>query len=486
VSWRDRFEAVIGLEVHVELQTRTKMFCGCEVRFGAPPNSLVCPVCLGLPGSLPVPNRRAVEFAVRAALALGCEIAPFTKFDRKNYHYPDLPKNYQISQYDRPIGKGGGLEVDGRLIRLRRLHLEEDTGKSLHEGRGPFSLLDFNRAGVPLLEIVSEPDLREPEEARKFLQELRLVMLYTGVSDCRMEEGSLRCDANISLRPRGSQDLGVLVEIKNMNSFRSVERALEYEAERQAAILSSGGRVVRETRHWDEERELTFPSRSKEEAHDYRYFPDPDLVPIELRPEWIEEIRRELGELPSSLRARYRGWELGPQEIESLVEDPPSARFLDQAVKLGAPPREAAHWLLTELRGLLREKGMTLGETRLSPAHLVELLSLLREGAVSGPAAKRILALSCQTGIAPREAVQKEGLEQISDRENLREVALQVIRENEKAVGDYRRGKTQALTFLVGQMMRLTRGKANPSLAGAVLEEMLKGEKGDGGTGEKG
>jgi len=476
---------VIGLEVHVELQTRTKMFCGCEVRFGAPPNSLVCPVCLGLPGSLPVPNRRAVEFAVKAALALGCEIAPFTKFDRKNYHYPDLPKNYQISQYDQPIGRGGGLEVEGRLIRLRRLHLEEDTGKSLHEGTGPFSLLDFNRAGVPLLEIVSEPDIREPEEARKFLQELRLVMLYAGVSDCRMEEGSLRCDANISLRPRGSSDLGVLVEIKNMNSFRSVERALEYEAERQAAILLSGGRVVRETRHWDEGRELTFPSRSKEEAHDYRYFPDPDLVPLELRPEWIEEIRRELGEMPSSLRARYRELGLGSKETEALVEDPQAARFFDRAVELGAPPREAAHWMVTELRGLLREKGKDLAATRLSPAHLSELLSLLREGAISGPVAKKVLALSCETGQSPRQIVQEEGLEQISDRENLRKVALQVIRENAKAVGDYRKGKTQALTYLVGQVMRLSRGKANPSLAGAVLEEILK-EEGDGGAGEKG
>ncbi|MBX6376980.1 MAG: Asp-tRNA(Asn)/Glu-tRNA(Gln) amidotransferase subunit GatB [Clostridia bacterium] len=473
------FEVVIGLEVHVELNTATKMFCGCSAAFGADPNTNVCPVCLGLPGSLPVPNRGAVERAIKAALALHCQVQPHCKFDRKNYHYPDLPKNYQISQYDAPLARHGYVEVsvggETRRIGIRRLHLEEDTGKSLHQGSAGGTLLDFNRAGVPLIEIVSEPDIRSPEEARLYLQELRLTLLYAGVSDVKMEEGSLRCDANISLRPAGSEAFGELVEIKNMNSFRSVQRALEFEAERQRALLLAGERVVRETRHWDEARGVTVPSRSKEEAHDYRYFPEPDLVPLVLDPAWVEALRAELPELPDARRRRYAGLGIPAEEAAQLVENPALAAFVDRALAAGAPPRGAVTWTLVELQGYLNETGASLDEVHLTPEHLAELLGLLADGTLSGRMAKEVFAVVCRTGQSPRRVVEEQGLVQVSDEAALLAVVESVLAQHPQAVADLRSGKEKAVGFLVGQVMRATRGQANPALANELVRRRALG-----------
>ncbi len=472
-----RYETVIGLEVHVELSTESKMFCGCPARFGGEPNTHVCPVCLGLPGVLPVPNRRAVEYAVRAALALNCRIAEESKFDRKNYHYPDLPKNYQISQYDQPLARDGFLTIrthaGEKRVRIRRLHLEEDAGKSLHEG-GTGSLLDFNRAGVPLMEIVSEPDLSSPEEARLYLEKLRLLMLYVGVSDVRMEEGSLRCDANISLRPEGSREYGALVEIKNVNSFRSLQRALEYEVERQTVLLLAGERVVRETRHWDEGRGVTVASRSKEEAHDYRYFPEPDLVPMTLDRAWVEEIRASLPELPDARFRRYaEEWGLPPYDAGVLVENPDLAGFLDAAVAAGARPRAAASWVTVELQGRLNAAGITVAEAPVRPEHLASLLGLVEEGALSGRMAKDVFEEMFRTGKPPAAIVAARGLRQISDEDALRSVVAEVVAANPQAVADYRGGKKAAIGFLVGQVMKATRGQASPELANRLLREVL-------------
>ncbi len=472
-----RYETVIGLEVHVELATESKMFCGCPARFGGEPNTHVCPVCLGLPGVLPVPNRRAVEYAVRAALALNCRIAEVSKFDRKNYHYPDLPKNYQISQYDQPLARDGFLTIrtpaGEKRVRIRRLHLEEDAGKSLHEG-GTGSLLDFNRAGVPLMEIVSEPDLGSPEEARLYLEKLRLLLLYVGVSDVRMEEGSLRCDANVSLRPEGSAAHGALVEIKNLNSFRSLQRALEYEVERQTALLLAGERVVRETRHWDEGRGVTVASRSKEEAHDYRYFPDPDLVPMVLDRAWVEEIRAALPELPDARFRRYaEEWGLPPYDAGVLVENPDLAGFLDAAVAAGAQPRAAASWVTVELQGRLKAAGIAVGEATVRPEHLASLLGLVDEGAISGRMAKDVFEEMFRTGKPPADIVAERGLRQIADEGALRSVVADVVAANPQAVADYRGGKKAAIGFLVGQVMRATRGQASPELANRLLRQVL-------------
>ncbi|MDI3317510.1 MAG: Asp-tRNA(Asn)/Glu-tRNA(Gln) amidotransferase subunit GatB [Bacillota bacterium] len=479
---------VIGLEVHVELSTRTKMFCSCPADFGDEPNTHVCPVCMALPGALPVPNRRAVEFAIRAARALHCEIARETKFDRKNYHYPDLPKGYQISQYDQPLARNGWLTVDvgegPRRIRIRRLHMEEDAGKSLHGGengaggagetKGETTLLDFNRAGVPLVEIVSEPDIRSPEEARAYLEMLRATVLYTGVSDVKMEEGSLRCDANISIRPRGSKELGVLVEVKNMNSFRAVQRALAYEAERQAEALARGERIERETRHWDENRGVTLPGRSKEEVNDYRYFPEPDLVPLMIDPAWVAEIERSLPELPEQRLARYQEAGLAYKEAWTLVTQRELGDFLDAAVAAGAPFRQAANWLLGEVSARLNETGEPLASLRLTPQGLAELIGLVEEGTVTATLAKQVFARMLETGDDPRQIVEREGLVQIRDESALEAVADKVIEANPKVVADILGGKEKAVAVLVGQVMRETRGKANAAKVNEVLRRRLE------------
>ncbi len=475
-----RYEMVVGLEVHIELSTESKMFCDCSAKFGGEANTHVCPVCLGMPGVLPVPNKKAIDYAMRASLALNCQIAPFTKFDRKNYHYPDMPKDYQISQYDKPIGSNGYVVIrtdkGDRRIGIRRLHMEEDTGKSLHEGVAAGSLLDFNRAGVPLIEIVSEPDIRTAEEARLYLQKIRTIMLYTGVSDVKMEEGSMRCDANISLRPEGSSEFGTLVEIKNMNSFRSVQRALEYEAARQQSVLESGGRIVRETRHWDEGRGVTFSSRSKEEAHDYRYFPDPDLVPLEINQEWVDEVRRALPELPDQRFRRYvEEYNLPAYDARVLVEDLALAGFFDEAVAAGANPKAASNWIMVDLQGLLKGEGKSISEVKIKPSHLTQLIDLIEKATISGKIAKDVLVEVCFTGKDPESVVKEKGLVQITDESALIKAAEEVLAANPGPVEDYRKGKKNAIGFLVGQLMKATRGKANPGLANDILRKLLDG-----------
>jgi aspartyl-tRNA(Asn)/glutamyl-tRNA(Gln) amidotransferase subunit B len=473
------YEPVIGLEVHVELKTRSKMFCGCSTDFGAPPNTHVCPVCLGLPGALPVVNRQAVTYALRAALALHGEIATVTHFDRKNYHYPDLAKGYQISQYQRPLARGGYLEVarpDGEplRVRIRRLHMEEDTGKSLHEGvPAGQSGVDFNRAGVPLIEIVTEADLRSPADAAAALRALRTLMLYTGVSDVRMEQGSLRCDANVSLRPVGETAFGTLVEIKNMNSFRSVQRALEYEVQRQGEVLRAGGRVVRETRHWDERRGITFPSRSKEEADDYRYFPEPDLGELHIDPAWVAAVRAEMPELPAERRQRYLAAGLPAYDAGVLVEDPALADFFDRVVAAGVEPRVAASWTTVELLGRLNARGEDVAASAVTPAALAALIRLIDGGRISGKMAKDVLDVLVAEGGDPEAIVRARGLSQISDEAALAGIVRRVLAEHAAVVADLRAGKDKAFGFLVGQVMKATRGQANPAVVNALLRREL-------------
>jgi aspartyl-tRNA(Asn)/glutamyl-tRNA(Gln) amidotransferase subunit B len=477
------YETVIGLECHVELATRTKMFCSCANGFGAPANTLVCPICLGHPGTLPVPNERAIEYTIRIGLALGSEIAPRSLFHRKNYFYPDMPKNYQISQYDLPLCVGGHLEieVDGerRRVGMTRVHLEEDTGKTTHAGatgriaEADYALEDYNRAGVPLVEIVSEPDLRSPEEARAYLTELRALLRALGVSDVKMEEGSLRCDANVSVRRAGEKTFGTKVEIKNMNSIRSVERALAYEAERQRRALDAGERIVQETRHWDEDRGTTSSMRSKEEAFDYRYFPDPDLVPLEPSPAWVDELRDGLPELPAARRARLAESYGLPVPTAAQLVASEWADFLEEAVGLGADPVAAANWMVGDLAGLLNEAGSELSDAQVTPQHLADLVRLVADGTISSAGAKRVLAEAFATGRPAAEIVEAEGLAQISDADALGAVADEVIAENLGPVEQFRGGKEGVIGFLVGQMMQKTRGAANPQEAQRLLRERL-------------
>jgi aspartyl-tRNA(Asn)/glutamyl-tRNA(Gln) amidotransferase subunit B len=474
------YEPVIGLEVHVELRTRSKMFCGCSADFGAPPNTHVCPVCLGLPGALPVVNRQAVVFAMRAALALHGQIAEETRFDRKNYHYPDLAKGYQISQYQHPIARGGYLDVprpDGSVLRvgIRRLHMEEDTGKSLHEGvPAGQSGVDFNRAGVPLIEIVMEADIHSPEDARLTLQTLHTVIRYTGVSDVRMEEGSLRCDANVSVRPAGTTAFGTLVEIKNMNSFRSVQRALEYEVARQREVLESGGRVLRETRHWDERRGITFPSRSKEQADDYRYFPEPDLGVLRIEPAWVAAVAAAMPELPDARRRRYVQAGLAAYDAGVLVEDPPLADYFDRLVDAGVPARSACSWLTVELLGRLNARGESIARTQVAPGALASLIRLVEQGRISAKIGKDVLDAMVAGGGDPEAIVRQRGLAQISDEGALAAAVREVLATHAAVVADFKAGKEKAFGFLVGQVMKATRGQANPGLVNSLLRRELE------------
>jgi aspartyl-tRNA(Asn)/glutamyl-tRNA(Gln) amidotransferase subunit B len=476
------YETVVGIEVHAELLTESKVFCGCPTRFGAAPNTQTCPICLGMPGVLPVLNKRALEFTIRTALALNCQVAEFSKFDRKNYFYPDLPKNYQISQYDLPIGRNGYLDIDvdgeQKRIRIRRVHLEEETGKSLHAGEdiiaATHSLVDFNRAGIPLMEIVSEADMRSADEARAYLNKLRSVLLAIGVSDCKMEEGSMRCEANVSVRPVGASEFGTQTELKNIASFRAVHRAIEFEAARQIALLKSGEHVTRETRHWDDERGETVRMRGKEEAHDYRYFPEPDLVPLEIGREWVESIRESMPELPDARRGRYVR-ELGIPEYDAglIADSPAMTRFFEEAVGLGGDAREIAKWMLGELSAALNASGGDFESCPVRPSHLVETLSLIKTGRISGKIAKSVLEDIFGTGRSPEEIVRERGLVQISDEAQLVAVVDKVIAANPGPVSDFRGGKEKALTFLVGQVMKETRGRANPEATNRILRERL-------------
>ena len=481
------YEAVIGLEIHAELKTRSKMFCACDASFGGEPNSRTCPVCLGLPGVLPVLNRRAVELATRLALALHCEIASYSIFHRKNYFYPDMPKNFQISQYDLPLGVGGylDLELDGEAFRvgITRVHLEEDTGKTVHvseSGRihgSEYSLEDFNRAGVPLLEIVTEPDIRTPEQARAFMQELKSIMEHLEVSDCRMEEGSLRCDANVSLRPVGSGELGVKTEVKNMNSFRALQRALAYEIRRQEELLKSGGEVVQETRHWDADANVTTPLRTKEYAYDYRYFPEPDLVPLELDREFVASVEASLPELPAQRRRRLREeYGLPAHDAVVLTSSKAMGDFFEEAVAAGADPKAASNWMMGELSAYLNARGVEIGEVPLTPAGLAGMIKLLESGTISGKIAKSVFEEMLESGRAAEEIVAERGLTQISDAGELGAVVAEVVKENPSVVEDFRKGKEKAVTFLVGQVMRKTGGRANPRLVNQILLRMLREE----------
>ena len=486
------YEAVIGIECHVELKTASKMFCGCRNEFGGEPNTQLCPVCLALPGALPVPNRVAVEHVVRAGLALGAAIPTFSKFDRKNYFYPDMPKDYQISQFDMPLVGGGVVRFrreDGSegSCRLTRIHLEEDTGKSTHMGSGDgriagstHSLVDFNRAGVPLMEVVSEPELRSAEDAVAFLEYLRLTFLYLGISDVKMEEGSLRCDANVSIRPVGSTEFGTKTEIKNMNSFRSVGRAIQSEIERQRSVLAEGGRVVQETRGWDEANGITHSMRSKELAHDYRYFPDPDLVPLTLESAWVEDLRANTGLIPIAAYERLEhACGLAPAQIRQILGDPALTRFLLQTADLRpgdvAFAQAAANWLLGDVLRILNERGAAFdGQNTLTVQALGECAELAMGGAITSKTAKELLERVMAEGGSPKEIVAREGLAQLSDPSAVAEIVDRVMAANAKSVADFQAGKENAIKALVGQVMKVSKGKANPQLAESLLRERLK------------
>lgn len=473
-----QYETVIGLEVHVELATKTKIFCGCSTEFGAPPNTHTCPVCLGHPGVLPVLNREAVNYAMKAAMALNCQIAEKSKFDRKNYFYPDLPKAYQISQYDQPIGEKGWIEieVDGQTKRIgiTRVHLEEDAGKLNHMSNGEGSLVDFNRVGVPLIEIVSEPDLRSPQEAKAYLEKLKTIIQFTGVSDVKMEEGSLRCDANISLRPVGQKEFGTKTELKNLNSFRNVERALTYEQERQRELLEEGEPIVQQTLRWLEDQGRTKIMRSKEEAHDYRYFPDPDLVVLHIDQAWKEEIRSSLPELPDERKKRYKEeYGLSDYDANILISSKIISDFFDQTVQEQVDPKAAANWIISELLGYLNQEGMELDETKITPPLLASMLKLLDQGTISSKIAKKVFKEILLSGKDPEQIVKEKGWVQISDENQLRAEVNKVIEENPKSVEDFKNGKDRAIGFLVGQVMKATRGKANPQLVNKLIREEI-------------
>jgi aspartyl-tRNA(Asn)/glutamyl-tRNA(Gln) amidotransferase subunit B len=484
------FEAVIGLEVHAQLLTRSKIFCGCSAAFGAPPNSQTCPVCLGMPGVLPVLNRRVVEFAIKTAVALQCEVAGGCRFARKNYFYPDMPKNYQISQYELPLARNGMLEfpVNGltKSVRIHRLHLEEDVGKLLHAGTfqtADSSLVDFNRSGVPLMEIVSEPDIRNPEDAAEYLRQVRAIVVYLEVCDGNMEEGSLRCDANVSVRRAGTEELGVKAEVKNMNSFKHVQKALAYEIQRQVRVLEQGGRVVQETRLWDANQEQTFPMRSKEYAHDYRYFLEPDLVPVTIPQQWVDEIRGTLPELPQERRARFvRQYTIPDYDAAVLTASKPLAGYYEEVVKAFPDPKTASNWVMVELLGLLNKDGREITDSPIPPAELAALLTMLNRGDISGKTAKMVFERMYQTGKPAALIVQEEGLTQISDQDELLRIVDEVLAQHPGPVADYRKGKVQSFTFLVGAVMKASRGKANPKAVNELLRTLLeRNAPGEGG-----
>ena len=478
-----KYESVIGLEVHVELKTKTKIFCGCSTEFGAQPNTHVCPVCLGLPGVLPVLNKEVVHFAVKAGLALHCDILHYNKFDRKNYYYPDLPKNFQTSQFDLPICKGGYVEIDvdgqTKKIHLTRIHMEEDAGKLVHSGASiatsDSSFVDYNRTGVPLLEIVGEPELRSGAEARAYLEKLRSIVQYLGISDCRLEEGSMRCDANISVRPVGSDKLGVKTEIKNINSFSGVQKGIEYEAVRQAQILEDGGTIQQATRGWDEAKGITVLQRVKEGDADYRYFPEPDLIPVVISDEYIEDVRKELPEMPDARRKRFQS-ELGLSEYDAnlLTLEKQTADYFEDVVKAGVDAKTAANWMLGEFAKKLNEEGISIAKAPVKPQQLAELLQLIMKNTISGKIAKQVLPEMWTSGKSAQDIVKEKGLVQITDTGALEELVKKVIAANPQSVADYKAGKKKAIGFLVGQIMKETKGRANPGVVNQLLTKNLQ------------
>lgn len=478
-----KYTTVIGLEVHSELKTKSKAFCSCSTEFGGEPNTHVCPVCLGMPGALPVLNKQVVEFAIRAGLAVDCEIKKFNKFDRKNYFYPDLSKNYQISQFDKPICEGGhiDIEVDGQTKRvgITRIHMEEDAGKLIHSGAtiktSDSSAVDYNRAGVPLIEIVSEPDMRSAAEARAYMEKLKAILEYTDVSDCKMQEGSLRCDANISVMPEGATEFGTRAEIKNLNSFRALERAIEYEIQRQIQLVEDGGTVVQETRTWDDGKGMTLSMRSKEEAHDYRYFPEPDLVPVEIDDAWIARVKSELPELPAARKARLMQEKgLVDYDAENIVSTKAMAEYFDEAAKHTEDSKGIANWLLGDVSAYLNSENIAIEQFPITPANLGEMVNLINKGVLSSKLAKKVFAEMLKTGKTPQALVKELGLEQISDEGAIVKIVEETLAENPQSIIDYKAGKDRALGFLVGQIMKKSRGKANPEMVNNLLKERMQ------------
>lgn len=472
------FEPVIGLEVHVQLKTRSKIFCGCSTEFGSLPNTNTCPVCLGFPGSLPVLNHQAYLYGIRTGLALSCKIAERLKFDRKNYFYPDLPKAYQISQFDQPICHDGYLVIDTeegeKRIGITRAHMEEDAGKLLHEARDG-SVVDFNRAGVPLVEIVSEPDLRNPEDAYQYLITLKSILQYIEVSDCDMEKGSLRCDANVSVRPKGEAKFGTKVEIKNLNSFNAVKKAIYYEIDRQSEAIRNKEKIRQETRLWNDAKGITLAMRSKEEAHDYRYFPEPDLVPFTVSRELVNSTAASMVELPRARKQRFeKDFGLSDYDARVLTQDKKLAAFFEDCVREGSSPKLASNWIQSELLGKLYEKGETLESMKITAAGLAQLTQLIEKGTISGKIAKDVFLEMLETGKKAEAIVKEKNLVQVTDESEIVKAAESVLAANPKSVEDYKKGKTNSLTHLMGQIMKETRGKANPAVANKVLKELLE------------
>ena len=475
---RDKYEVVIGLEVHAQLKTKSKIFAPDTNEFGQEPNSLTSPITLGMPGVLPVLNKEAVNMGILTGLALNCEIPSRCKFDRKQYFYPDLPKGYQISQYDEPICVNGHIEINGKRIGITRAHLEEDAGKLVHAGAdglagSSYSLVDLNRAGTPLLEIVSEPDMRSSEEARSYMEELRNIVRYIGVCDGNLEEGSMRCDANISIMPKGSKEFGTRAEIKNVNSFSALQRAIEYEIDRQIEIVEEGGQVVQETRLWDDNARETKSMRGKEDAHDYRYFPEPDLMPLEISREWVQQIKDSMPELPNQKRARYKSLGLSEYDANVIVEQMGLALFFDKVLELGATPKIAVNFIMGEIAAYLKEDHIEITDTKLTPENLAELIGLIEKGTISNNIGKQILVEMLKDGTKASVIVEKKGLSQITDEGAIKEIVQKVVDAHPSEVEAYKNGKTNLLGFFVGQVMKETKGRANPKTVNELLKEII-------------
>ncbi|MBU4318811.1 MAG: Asp-tRNA(Asn)/Glu-tRNA(Gln) amidotransferase subunit GatB [Proteobacteria bacterium] len=474
------FESVIGLEVHAQLKTKTKIFCGCSTAFGAPPNTQVCPVCLGMPGVLPVLNRKVVDYALKMAFATHCTVAGESQWARKNYFYPDLPKGYQISQFALPIAEHGHivvqLENGAKRVGITRIHMEEDAGKLNHDSGGPFSMVDLNRTGVPLIEIVSEPDMRSPEEAGAYLRQIHALVRYLEICDGNMEEGSFRCDANISIRPQGQEEFGTRTEIKNLNSFKHVEKAIYYEIYRHREIIEDGGKVVQETRLWDPDRNQTFSMRGKEEAHDYRYFPEPDLLPLVIDNPWMEAIQATLPELPEAKKARFeKQYELPAYDAQLLTTSRDLANYFETAASLCPDPKLASNWIMTALLGVLNTTGKTIDQSPVSAKDLAELVCLIKDNTISGKIAKTVFEAMVETGKNPKTIVEEKGLVQVTDLSAISAVIDAVVAENPGQAAEYKSGKTKLMGFFVGQVMKKTKGQANPNLVNEALRKKLEG-----------
>ena len=473
-----QYEVVIGLEIHAQLLTDTKMFCGCSTKFGSEPNTQTCPVCIGMPGVLPVMNKKAIEYVIKTGLAVNCEISSSNRFARKNYFYPDLPKGYQISQYELPICKHGYVEVvdndKPKKIRLTRIHLEEDAGKNIHEETGNQSFIDLNRTGIPLMEIVTEPDIRSSKEAAGFMKKLRGILRYLGVCNGNMEQGSLRCDANISIRPLDEKEFGVKTELKNMNSFKFIEKALDYEIKRQQKILKDKGKIVQETRLWNSDKGITESMRSKEEAHDYRYFSEPDLVPVEINTSWIEDLKADIPELPDSKRERFiNELKLPEADADLLISQSSSALFLEDTVKLGGDPKSVTNWITGDFTRLLNEENKSIEESLIKPEHLFGMLQLIKKGTISGKIAKTVFEEMYKTGKEADTIVEEKGLVQISDEADIEAIVNKVLEKNPEEIERFKAGEQKLIGFFVGQVMKETKGKANPKIVNELLKKKL-------------